>query len=304
MAAVAAPIVLRKGDRGIDMINPNVNPANAKAEGDKFVSRYIKNLTQKEIDGWANAGIAVLPIFESYANRCLEGRAAGLADGAASSKTMHDTFKMPYNMPLIVACDINVTDANVNQVAEYVYGFADGSKHMTVVYGNWKLFDKVGWRVAWNWQAGADSWSFDWVKRIFRGVHPTAAMWQRPSLISKLTGNVDPNIVTRDCWGWNGRPEGPAPIVPPKPPVVVPVPPFNPEKGQYGLYPVDKHKDTIQLTSSGDLVKYAQAKLKIFIDGDFGPQTDSAVRALQTSKKIPVDGVVGPVTWPYIDALK
>ncbi|MCX5070920.1 peptidoglycan-binding protein [Micromonospora lupini] len=36
---------------------------------------------------------------------------------------------------------------------------------------------------------------------------------------------------------------------------------------------------------------------KIKIDRDFGPATDSATRAFQRSKKIGVDGVVGPVTW-------
>jgi len=36
----------------------------------------------------------------------------------------------------------------------------------------------------------------------------------------------------------------------------------------------------------------------IAVDGDFGPRTEAAVRAVQTSAGIPVDGIVGPQTWP------
>ena len=37
------------------------------------------------------------------------------------------------------------------------------------------------------------------------------------------------------------------------------------------------------------------------IDGVFGAQTESAVRAFQQAREIPVDGVVGRVTWINID---
>ncbi len=36
----------------------------------------------------------------------------------------------------------------------------------------------------------------------------------------------------------------------------------------------------------------------IAVDGIFGPHTETAVRAVQTSAGIAVDGIVGPHTWP------
>ena len=35
----------------------------------------------------------------------------------------------------------------------------------------------------------------------------------------------------------------------------------------------------------------------VAVDGDFGPRTESAVKAFQQSKGLTADGIVGPITW-------
>ena len=49
--------------------------------------------------------------------------------------------------------------------------------------------------------------------------------------------------------------------------------------------------------SVGDPVERLQEALHIQADGDFGPETEAAVRSLQASRGLTVDGIVGPETW-------
>jgi peptidoglycan hydrolase-like protein with peptidoglycan-binding domain len=64
---------------------------------------------------------------------------------------------------------------------------------------------------------------------------------------------------------------------------------------------------TLRRGSTGTAVRQLQQALTDLgyapgpIDGNFGPRTESAVRAFQADRGIGVDGVVGPVTWLNID---
>jgi peptidoglycan hydrolase-like protein with peptidoglycan-binding domain len=64
--------------------------------------------------------------------------------------------------------------------------------------------------------------------------------------------------------------------------------------------------DEVKKGSKGAFVKLAQSLLNfagaaLAVDGDFGPLTDAAVRAFQTSHSLTIDGIVGDEqTWPAL----
>jgi peptidoglycan hydrolase-like protein with peptidoglycan-binding domain len=54
-------------------------------------------------------------------------------------------------------------------------------------------------------------------------------------------------------------------------------------------------------TASGSTaIEWLQAALHVPVDGEFGPETEAAVRRLQARHGLGVDGVVGPATWSLI----
>ena len=66
---------------------------------------------------------------------------------------------------------------------------------------------------------------------------------------------------------------------------------------------------TLQSGSSGSDVRRLQRLLVMIklldylgIDGQFGPNTDGAVRNFQSSNSLTVDGIVGPLTWGALPA--
>jgi peptidoglycan hydrolase-like protein with peptidoglycan-binding domain len=70
--------------------------------------------------------------------------------------------------------------------------------------------------------------------------------------------------------------------------------------------PADPNTPTLSRGASGDAVVALQNGLKKygtsatdpgFVDGDFGPHTEGAVKAYQQDRGIHVDGIVGDQTW-------
>lgn len=64
---------------------------------------------------------------------------------------------------------------------------------------------------------------------------------------------------------------------------------------------------TLAPGDTGDYVRTLQTRLnvwgyKLAVDGDFGPEVETAVKDLQTKHKLTVDGVAGPATWALLNS--
>ena len=70
---------------------------------------------------------------------------------------------------------------------------------------------------------------------------------------------------------------------------------------------VTSPSDNVHKGDKGDGVKQIQQALKdagykVSVDGDFGNQTDAAVRQFQKKNNLKVDGIVGKITWGKLQA--
>lgn len=87
-----------------------------------------------------------------------------------------------------------------------------------------------------------------------------------------------------------------------------PLPPFIPEQGLFGLWPLGV-KPRLGSGSQGDVVKYLQGVIffkaggDIQVNGVYDAQTVHRVSQLQDFFGLTVDGWVGPQTWKLIDTL-
>lgn len=96
------------------------------------------------------------------------------------------------------------------------------------------------------------------------------------------------------------KPEGPPP---PPPPPSKPKPPPDiwvsvaPSPTQQVKLPTLRRGDGVKPKPADPNVALMQSKLGIDADGQFGPNTETALRAYQKSHRLRVDGVCGPQTW-------
>jgi hypothetical protein len=119
-----------------------------KEQGYSFVARYLavdggsKLITKTEADQIRAHGLGLVLVYEQYAGRAKEGRAAGAADGQ-TALTQARSVGFPDTGPVYFAVDYETTGADQAVIDEYLRGAADsiGAKRVGV-YGSYAVVER------------------------------------------------------------------------------------------------------------------------------------------------------------------
>lgn len=152
--------------KGLDYSWGRPDLGQVKAAGFTFVMRYVspyagsgKNANADEVRALRGAGLGLGLVFESYAARALEGRAAGKADGDAALAAAR-ALGYPDSKPLYFAVDFDAAENQQGAIDEYLRGAADaiGAGRVGVYAGYWVCKRcKENGTAKWYWQTYA--WS-------------------------------------------------------------------------------------------------------------------------------------------------
>lgn len=142
------------------------------------------------------------------------------------------------------------------------------------LYLGWPDTVNEAWSAGWRgdvWLAAPSATRPSSPPVVPAGINVVSVQWHYP-------GNWDESVVFDDTW-W---PTGAGPV--------------------NWTEDLMSELATIAQGATGPDVGSAQGLLiarghPVSVDGQFGPQTDAAVRALQSSRGLAVDGIVGPHTW-------
>lgn len=279
------------GRFGVDYAWGRPGVAALQAAGVTFAARYLshdttgKNLTHSEAASLSAGGLDVVVVWETGAQRVLDGYGAGVAD-ARDADAQASACGMPSGRPIYFACDFDSTPGQQSAINSYLDGVASViGRGRTGLYGGYypvkRAFDAG--KIRYGWQTYA--WS--------------GGQWDPRAQLQQYSNDHDINGVgldydrstTSDFGQWRiGAPSG------------------GGGGGTGGDWTETLVRDlpTLQTGSTGEDVQTAQGLLQarshpeVSIDGSYGPVTATAVRAVQTWGGVTVDGVVGPKTWPVL----
>ncbi|MDD9270084.1 glycoside hydrolase domain-containing protein [Paenibacillus sp. GCM10023248] len=117
-------------------------------DGYLFVARYLvpsgyKALTKGEAELISNAGLQIVSVYETTANRALGGRSAGLADGAAAVQVAQQVGQ-PEGSCIYFAVDFDATSAQMPTVIAYIQAASEATpQYTTGVYGSYAVMEAV-----------------------------------------------------------------------------------------------------------------------------------------------------------------
>ncbi len=232
-----------------DYSDARPSPAAIKAAGYIAVLRYLspfpqKNLSPAERDALFAAGLGILLVWESTANRATADQAAGAQD-AAWANNMADTLGYPADCPIFYAVD---TDVQWPQVAPYFEGARSVARRPVKVYGSAAICGGAATA-----GYGADQWqTCAWSGTT---ISQNAAIYQRlgPTLtIPNEQGQYDEDVILKPVALWAQS----SPPFPPSPPSPSPQ---EPDMTPFAVVDSDGALHVFARSAANHLVEYVRA---------------------------------------------
>lgn len=259
----------------------------AKAEGVKWIARYLHNLTVAEVKAILDAGIALVLIFETTAQRALLGAPAG-ADDARTALRQANALGAPQGVAIYATADFDETQAQDPPVTAYTRAFLTGlgGFYRLGFYGNGGVCELLlGLNlVQFTWLAGGsgmrDTKAF--------GASGRATIIQdvgdKRGLSASLGISIDSGAAyAADFGGWSAAAPQPAVIKPP----LVPTPqPASPPAAPDGtLITVAEALNILRsaVHAYPDGAAQLQTVVGAAADGDIGKLTGAAIAAYLTA---------------------
>lgn len=191
---------------GLDYSMARPDPAFIKAQGFDFVLRYLsytpgKNISPQEAASLLAAGVSIGLVWETYAQRPLEGYAAG-ADDARQAAMQAKAVGQPDDRPIYFAVDWDASASEQPAIDDYLRGAASVIGFNRVgVYGGYHVVRRCheNGTAKWLWQTYA--WSSG---RVYEYNH----LYQYSN--GEWKGSVDFNEAKQKDfgqWPYSGKPK-------------------------------------------------------------------------------------------------
>jgi hypothetical protein len=146
--------------KGIDIAWARPDTDGIKATGAKWVARYFSNdktkdLTAAEVKAYPAAGLAIVVVRETTANRAGQGRQAGI-DDAKAALAEAKAVGLPTNVPIYFAVDYDATPAAVKPYFDGITSVIP--KNLVGCYGGYRIIEWANsYGLIYLWQA--EAWS-------------------------------------------------------------------------------------------------------------------------------------------------
>lgn len=132
--------------KGFDCATPltSKTATSFAVDGYDFVGRYLvpggwKALSESEATIINQAGISIVSVYETTADRALGGRTAGINDGYVAVEVAR-RVEQPEGSTIYCAVDFDATSAQMETVLAYIKGFSEATpRYNTGVYGSYSV---------------------------------------------------------------------------------------------------------------------------------------------------------------------